>query len=241
MSDILENFNNDSDFLQKLKITTNVFLKINGFIVNEPNFNKFSTKEFVDWVEKKNTIDSDLIQGIEKVRIEINFRTLLSDVYSEEDKPENKILVFFLSNFREKSIGIEVIKNIIGLMILMDCKELLIISPKELTPRAKDYINSNSISEEDNYTITSYTDNNFVNVIEHCFTPEVLRVYRTSEEIDEFVQEENINIKALPRMFSYDPLVKFYRGKSGNIFMLRRKMISGNVLLDNQIVYKRVE
>lgn len=241
MSDILENFNNDSDFLQKLKITTNVFLKINNFIVDEPDFNKFSSKEFVDWVEKKNTIDSDLIREMEKVRLEINFRTLLSDVYTEKNKPENKILVFFLSNFREKSIGIEVIKNIIGLMILMDCKELLIISPKELTPRAKDYINSNSISEEDNYTITSYTDNNFVNVIEHCFTPEVLRVYRTPEEIDEFVTKHNINIKALPRMFTYDPLVKFYRGKSGNIFELKRKMISSNVLLDKIIVYKRVE
>jgi hypothetical protein len=241
MSDILENFNNDSDFLQKLKITTNVFLKINGFTVREPDFNKFSTKEFVEWVEKKNTIDSDIITSMEKVRLEINFRTLLSDVYTEEKKPGNKILVFFLSNFREKSIGIDVIKNIIGLMILMDCRELLIISPKELTPRAREYINSNAIGEEDNYTITSYNDDNFVNVIDHCFTPHVIKVYRTTKEIEDFAREENINIKALPRMFSYDPLVKFYRGKYGNIFMLRRKMISGNLLLDDQIVYKRVE
>ena len=55
-TDLIENFNNDSEFLQKLKITTNVFLKTNGFIVDEPDFNKFSSKEFVDWVEKKNSI-----------------------------------------------------------------------------------------------------------------------------------------------------------------------------------------
>tara|TARA_R100000664_G_C2727693_1_gene119149 strand:+ start:152 stop:877 length:726 start_codon:yes stop_codon:yes gene_type:complete len=239
-TDLIENFNNDSEFLQKLKITTNVFLKTNGFIVDEPDFNKFSSKEFVDWVEKKNSIDSELIRGMEKVKLEVNFRSLLSDVYTERKKPQNKILVFFLSVYGEKTIGIDNIKNIIGLMLLMDCKELLIISPKELSPKSKEYINSNSISEEDNYTITNYTDSNFVNVIDHCFTSEVIKVYK-GKELEDFLQKHKININALPRMFTYDPLVKFYRGKSGDVFMLKRKMISGNVLLDNTIVYKRVE
>ena len=233
---------NDTELLQNLKITANVFLKENKFITNEPDFSNYSNEKFINWVENRNDENSNnLIQLMDKVKLEINFRSLLSGIYTLKDNDKHSILVFFLSSFKNKTstIGVQIIKNIIGLMLLADCKELLLISPKELSSKSKEYIDTNYSSETDTYSVTTYTDDNFINIIKHSFTPEVLGILK-NEEIKDFENKENISVNDLPRMSYNDALVKFYRGKKGDIFILKRKVTTGNTMLDEQIIYKRV-
>ena len=126
-------------------------------------------------------------------------------------------------------------------MLMLDCTEGLFISSKILSPRALDQIsNTNSGGEENVYNITNYTDDEFINITEHLFVPKVLDIIRTKEEIEKFASDENINVSILPRMMANDKLVKFYRGKPGDIFKLERKITTGNLMINSQIIYRRV-
>jgi len=84
------------------------------------------------------------------------------------------------------------------------------------------------------------TDDEFINITEHLFVPKVLDIIRTKEEIEKFASDENINVSILPRMMAADKLVKFYRGKPGDIFKLERKITTDNLMINSQIIYRRV-
>lgn len=237
-------FAEDTDLYQELKITSQKFLEVNNFKFDgEPKFNKFSNKEFISYIEKKTEKDNNIVNMMKKVKIPIDFRSSMSNVYPHKKYANHNILVFFQPQTKTKGakIGVDIIKNFIGLMFMLDCVEGLFISTKNLSPKSLDSINSNNKGGEENiYNITNYTDDEFINIIEHSFVPKVLDIIRTKEEVEEFSIKENINLSILPRLQSDDKLVKFYRGKPGDIFKLERKITTGNLMINTQLVYRMV-
>lgn len=234
----------DTESCQELKLTSQKFLEVNKFKLNgEPKFDTYSNKEFINAIEKKSGENNQILNMMKKVKIPIDFRSSMSNVYPHKDFANHNILVFFQpqARIRQAKIGIEIIKNFIGLMLMLDCTEGLFISSKKLSPRALEQIGSTNAGGEENiYNITSYTDDEFINITEHLFIPKVLEIIRTKEEIDKFASDENINVSILPRMLGSDKLVKFYRGKPGDIFKLERKITTGNLMINSQIIYRRV-
>ena len=237
-------FFDDTDLYQELKTTSQKFLEVNKFSLGkEPKFNSFSNKEFINFIEKKSDEENNILNMMKKVKIPIDFRSSMSNVYAHKDFDNHNILVFFQpqTKIKQVKIGIEIIKNFIGLMLMLDCTEGLFISTKSLSPRALDQISDTNFGGEENtYNITNYTDNEFLNITEHIFVPKVLSIIRTKEDIEKFSIEENINVNILPRMHSSDKLVKFYRGKPGDIFKLERNITTNNLMIQSQIIYRRV-
>ena len=238
--------NNDTEVLQQLKITSQNFLRVNDFdLGEEPNFEDYSNKQFLSYIEKSSRDNYDVIKKIEDTNTEINFRATLSRVYNHKKSPSgDKIFVLFLPDDSKKdSTGIDKIKNFITMILRLGCNEGLLISRKKLSSKSVEYVKYCNLfngSGGNVFTLNTYSDDKFINILNHSFVPEVLKVFRTKEEQEEFGMKESITIQKLPRMTIDDPLVKFYRGKKGDIFKIKREIRTEASLLSYQIIYKIV-
>ena len=87
--------------------------------------------------------------------------------------------------------------------------------------------------------IKSYEDSMFVNVSDHCLTPEIMKVY-SGEELKKFLEEENLDKYKLPKMVVGDPISKFYMAKVGDVIKMKRKTATQDTLVNEQIVYRVV-
>ena len=114
------------------------------------------------------------------------------------------------------------------------------ISEKPLTSKSRESLESSNVQSycRDNiYNVISYTDDMFINVVDHCLTPEILKIY-SGKELEDFLKEENINSRDLPRMIVSDPIAKFYRAKVGDVIKMKRKTGNRDTLINEQIVYR---
>ena len=244
---IIFNKNNDTETLQQLKITSQSFLIVNDFdLGNEPNYEDYSNKQFVKHIEKSAKDNYDVVKKLEETNTEINFRSTLSHVYNHKKNPSHKIFVLFLpdENSKSKTIGVDKIKNFISMILILGCNEGLMISNKNLSPVSSEHVRSCNLfngSSGNVFTLNTYSDDKFINIIKHSFVPEVLRVLRDRKDKEVFAVRESINVHKLPRMSIDDPLTKFYRGKIGDIFKIKRYIRTESNLLDYQIIYKIVK
>ena len=129
-------------------------------------------------------------------------------------------------------------------MRLMDCKEGVMISEKQMAPAAEKDLsrcNMNTSVTNDIYNVIFYNDGDFVNIVDHISFSKVLKVMRTDEEIDSFVAENNIKIDKIPSVEMDDPMVKFYRARLGNVFELERPVLIDNMMLDREMCYRIVK
>ena len=128
-------------------------------------------------------------------------------------------------------------------MRLLDCREGVIISEKNMAPPArKDFERCNietSITSEI-FNVIFYNDGDFVNIVDHISFPKILRVMRTDEEIRAFESDNRLNVTKIPAVESDDAMVKFYRAKLGNIFELERPVLVDTLLLGEEMGYRIV-
>lgn len=233
----------DIEKLKKLKEVSQRFLEVNNFdISNEPKIEDLSTDQFISYIEKNNE-SNIVIAKLDELNIDISFRSSMSNFYSHKDIPNNKIFVFFLPENKKNtsSVSFNEIKKFITLIFKLDCKEGLMVSFKELSPISAKHISQCNINQTncyDIYNIITYKDDNFIDLTKHAFIPEVLEIYRAGEEAEKFGRENKISVSKLSRQPVDDPLSKFYRGKVGDIFKLRRKNIAQKSILTTQIVYR---
>jgi len=230
----------DIENLKNLKETSQKFLKVNDFEIKEPEFKNFTEDEFLEYLEKNS--NTDIVNLFSKLNIQVNIRNSMSQVYKHK-KDNTKIFIYFLSsNIKTRSVGIDVIKDFLKLILLLDCNEGVIISDLKMTSRSNERIDTSNIkgfTGEGIYHTISYNDDDFIDLTNHSLTPEVLKIYR-NEEADNFCEENSLDPKTIPRINITDPLCKFYRARVGDI--MKTKILTGtqDTLLDEKINYRRV-
>jgi len=231
--------------LKRIKEVSQRFLQVNDFdLGDEPIIKDLSKDEFIEYIETKNN-HSIIATKLNELSFNITFRSLMSNYYTHREDKDKKIFIFFLpDDSRTNSIGKTDFKKFITLVFTLDCREGVMISSKDLSPKSKEQLrncNINPVECDDVYNIISYKDSDFIDITGHAFVPEVMKIYRCGkEETDLFIKENKFNPTKLPRMLDTDPLNKFYRGQVGDIFQLKRKnLVNGNIL-EEQIAFRVV-
>ena len=228
----------DIDYLKGLKETSQKFLKVNDFEIKEPDFEDLTEEDFINYFEDHT--NEIILKKFEELNIPEDFRSSMSQIYTSKDE-KSIIFVYFLPTSKQKTnVGIEVIKNFCKLIVLLGCNEGIMISEKPLTSKSRESLESSNVQSycRDNiYNVISYTDDMFINVVDHCLTPEVLKIY-SGKELEDFLKEENINSRDLPRMIISDPIAKFYRARVGDVIKMKRKTGNRDTLINEQIVYR---
>lgn len=237
----------DPDKLKDMMSTCRRFLEVGGFDTSEmKDYNRMSERKFKKMIDRKMSENTELFSMMEKVSLEVTSRSSLSGVYPLLTNDEHRIIILFYpdESLKTKGIGKDGIKKFLNLMRLMDCREGVIISEKQMAPGAdKDFSRCNmdtSVTDEI-YNVIFYNDGDFVNIVDHVSFPKVLKVMRTDDEIDEFIAENHINIDKLPSVGIDDPMVKFYRARLGNVFELERQVLVDNMIMDREMSYRVVK
>lgn len=228
------------EHLKGIKETSQIFLKVNDFdISDEPDFSDLTEEQFINYIESNNT--GELVEKF-KGLFDENFRSMMSKIYTH-NQTGNKILMFFLPTSESRAnVGVDSVHNFLKLIILLGCHEGVMISEKSLTSKAREMLESSNVKtriSEDVYNVISYVDEMFINIVDHCLSPKVLKIY-TGKEIATFEKENKVESKFFPRMFINDPIAKFYRARVGDIIMMQRKTGTVNSLIREQIAYRKV-
>lgn len=218
----------DINKLKSLKQTSNKFLQINDFKVKNEDFISMSDKKFLSYIE--NNKNNVLIEKLRNFKLDIDLRSSISGIYHLNGDENYRIMVYFFSSLKinNNKVGVGPIKSILSVMLNLDCKELLLVTAKELSPKAKSSLTDN---------ITVYIDDNFIDITEHNFVPKIDKIYR-DEEVEEFLKENNLIASEMPKMLHTDPLAVFYRGRKGDIFKFTRKINTTNTMKEYSIEYK---
>tara|TARA_R110002126_G_scaffold251892_1_gene394964 strand:+ start:6093 stop:6878 length:786 start_codon:yes stop_codon:yes gene_type:complete len=228
------------EHLKGIKETSQVFLKENNFdISKEPDFSEMTEEQFIKYIE--NNSNENLVEKFKDL-FEENFRSNMSNIY-KHNKTGNNILIFFLPTSETRAnVGVDTVKNFCKLIVLTGCNEGVLISEKHLTSRSREELESSNVKNhcsENVYNVISYVDEMFINIVGHCLSPKVLKIY-SGKEVVAFEEENKVDSKFFPRMFINDPIAKFYRSRVGDVIMLQRKTGTSNTLIREQISYRKV-
>ena len=230
----------DVSTLKNLKKTSQSFLRVNGFELKEPDFEEMTSDQFVEYFEENP--NPEVMKRLSDANFQETFRSTMSNIYLHKNG-KNKIFVFFLPESELKGgVGLDVVKNFCRLVVLLGCNEGMMISERDLTTRSKELLESSNIkkfSGEDVYNVISYTDETFIDQADHCLNPKILKIY-SGKEVTEFEEQEKISSRELPRIFSTDPIAKFYRAKVGDVIKMIRKTGTRNTLINEQLVFRLV-
>jgi len=236
----------DTENLQTMMETAVRFLEVNEFdISGEPDYSDMENEKFIEIIEKRLLEGNDVLQNMERVNIEITFRSAMSGVFNLKKDEDHRILVLFFSDesSRTNSIGKESVKKFENLMLYLNCIEGLMVSEKGLASMIKKEMrncNIESTLTSKIYNTIFYRDDEFINIVDHILSPKILKIFRTDKEIDQFRKENPIDITKIPSILSSDPLVKFFRAKVGNIFKFRRVIVNNDIIPDFEISFRMV-
>lgn len=236
----------DTEHLKDMMQTCKRFLEVGDFDVSKiPDYSDMSNKKFIKSIDKRlEDTENDLFRMMEEVNMEITFRSSLSDVYVNKEDEKHTILILFYPDetVDSKSLVKDGVKKFLNLMRLLNCREGVLISEKNMASAAKkefDRCNMETTLSE-TYNVIFYNDENFINIIDHISHSKVIRVLRTADEISQFEAENKIDVKKLPSIEKDDPLVKFYRAKIGNIFELERPGLIDNLITSKELTFSIV-
>jgi hypothetical protein len=242
--ELLQGSEDDIEYNKNLKEISLIFLKENEFDISiEPKIEDMDESEFAKYIENKSEEGNEIIEKLEELNVEINFRSLMSNIYT--NTKGKRIFVFFLpTDKNKKNVGKGIVGVFTSLMFLLDCKEGLLISKKNLTSLCKDKIISSNVDPQHDpeiYKTIFYTDSEFLPICLHALTPKVIRILRFPDDVNKFIKDhDGINVKKFSILVSTDPLVKFYRGSTGDIFELERIIINEKNMLSTQKVFRIV-
>ena len=228
------------EHLKGIKETSQIFLRENDFdISHEPDFSDLTEEQFIKYIENnKNELFVEKFKDL----FEENFRSIMSNIY-KHNKKDHRILIFFLPTSEARAnVGVDTVKNFCKLIILLGCNEGVMISEKQLTSRSREELESSNIKNhctENVYNVISYVDEMFINIVDHCLSPKVLKIY-SGKEVEKFEEENKVDSKFFPRMFINDPVAKFYRARVGDVIMMKRKTGTTTTIIREQITYRKV-
>ena len=230
----------DIDYLKNLKETSQVFINKNNFKDTDPDFKEMTEDQFIEYIGSNS--NKEILEKFDELNVAEDFRSSMSQIY-HSNKEKSKIFIFFVPTSSQKSnVGIDTIKTFCRLVILLNCNEGVMISEKPLTSKSRELLESSNVksfTRENIYNIISYVDDMFINVVDHCLSPKVLKIY-SGKELESFLEEEQLNPKDLPRMMVSDPIAKFYRARVGDVIMMQRKTGNKDTLINEQIIYRIV-
>jgi DNA-directed RNA polymerase subunit H (RpoH/RPB5) len=235
------------DNLKDMMHTCMRFLEVGNFdISKEPDYKEIKNKNFIRFVENRlEEQENELFLTMERVNLEITFRSVLSKVYTHREDKHHRILLLLYPDetLKGKSLTKDGVKKFLNLMRLLDCKEGVLISEKNMAPQARKEFESCNIEtsiSSDIYNVIFYNDGDFINIVDHISCPKIKRVIKTKEEIQNFEDENMVKIKNIPKIESNDPLVKFFRAKLGNIFEFEREMLVDNMIQNKELYFRIV-
>ena len=241
-ADTILNQITDNSVLNRIKNTSFSFLKVNNYdyLKEEEHIKKIGFEKYLEEESPVlGKIDDETFNLHYKRKIFNNSRTNMSNIYSKKDDKEQKIL-FFFSNLPPNN---PTLKYLCCLLVKLDCKEAVILNEKTPSPsfiKSCEKLNIESPYSDELFNIIPYTDNKFIDLSNHVFSPKILKIYR-NKEVDDFLKGNNLNNKYIfPRILISDPLVKFYKCKKGDIIKFERESGIRDSLIDKQIFFRIV-
>lgn len=233
-------FNKTYENLQTIKDTSLNLLQENGFNVKNEreHINKIGFEQYLSEI-------SPLVDLIEDSKLQLDFkrnifnneRTNMSNIY--EDSNGKKIIFFFSSD----TSNTQILKVFCKILMLLESKEGIIVTEKKPTTTFTSTCKKLQLINEENadlYNINHYSDENFIDITKHAYTPKIIKIYRGPER-DEFLKQNNIkDMYKFPHMLLSDPVSKFYRLNIGDIVKFERENGLTDSLLEKTLNYRVV-
>lgn len=172
-------------------------------------------------------------------------RNNLSNIYSHNENPDLKILMYFMGDSSVATVSNKYLKIICQIMIYLGCRECVIISYSEPSNQFKKDLLTLNINQEHPessqiFKVILYTDKNFIDLTKHAYIPEIVKIHR-NEEAQKFIDDNSLEtVDVLPKILLEDPICKFYRCRMNDIIELVRECGLSSNLYDTQITYRHV-
>ena len=220
-----------NETMTNLNRTLDNYLVYHSYTKGDPLLYDSGSKFVVNGMEDNaelNTLLDNLTMDDEFDRA----RFAQSRISSEIDDDGGKIIV---SLFLNEKVGISYLHFITGLLDQLgpDNASCLIVA-KSINPNFKKELMSLQVDSE--YTLILYTDDHFIDIKHHSFSPKQPRIYRGNDQLE----LTHIRKEELPKMLLNDPYAKYFMLKKDDIIELERETGVGDSLLDTNIAYRHV-
>lgn len=150
----------------------------------------------------------------------------------DKEEEEGQTIV---SLFLNEKVGISYLHFITGLLDeLGPTNTSCLIVAKSVNPNFKKELMGLQVDSK--YTLILYTDDHFIDIKHHSFSPKQPRIYRGNDQL----KLTHIRKEELPKMLLNDPYAKYFMLKKDDIIELERETGVGDSLLDTTIVYRHV-
>jgi len=219
--------------------TLSSFLKENGYIDTNPDYQDLEQDEFFDKLKSTFTNNTELVEVMGDIK---DYRLLMSGIFNHSVIPDKRIFIYFCSTLGDNMTA-RVQEFLRILCNINNCKNGLIITDRDLSPGAKKELNNvkdyNCPESYNVYNIKMFTDKTFIDIVSNNYVPKVLKIYST-EEAKKFCEENRIKETKLMKIIVDDPLCSFHMVKIGNIIELERETGIESDILRTQRVFRYV-
>ena len=224
-------------FYDHMKTLTS-FLKANGYVNTNPDYNDLDQEEFFDQLKNTFTSNAELVEVMGDIK---DYRLLMSGIFNHSTS-DKRILVYFCSTLGDNMTS-RVQEFLRILCNVNNCKNGIIITDRDLSPGAKKELNNvkdyNCPDSYDVYNIKIFTDKTFIDIVNNNYVPKILKIY-TTEEAKKFCEENRIKENKLMKIIVDDPLCSFHMVKIGNIIELERETGIESDILRTQRIFRYV-
>ena len=215
------------------------FLKENGYINTNPQYEDFEQDDFFEKLKETFTDNTELVEVMGDIK---DFRLLMSGIFNHSVTPNKRIFVYFCSTLGDNMTS-RVQEFLRILCNVNDCKNGIIITDRDLSPGAKKELNNvkdyNCPDSFNVYNIKMFTDKTFTDIVKNNYVPKILKIYST-EEGKAFCEENKIKETKLMKIIVDDPLCSFHMVKIGNIIELERDTGIESDILTTQRIFRYV-
>mgnify|MGYP000486275521 FL=1 len=224
-------------FYDHMKTLTS-FLKANGYVNTNPDYNDLDQEEFFDQLKNTFTSNAELVEVMGDIK---DYRLLMSGIFNHSTS-DKRIFVYFCSTLGDNMTS-RVQEFLRILCNVNNCKNGIIITDRDLSPGAKKELNNvkdyNCPDSYDVYNIKIFTDKTFIDIVNNNYVPKILKIY-TTEEAKKFCEENRIKENKLMKIIVDDPLCSFHMVKIGNISELERETGIESDILRTQRIFRYV-
>ena len=164
-------------------------------------------------------------------------REVMTSCYTSNDGT-HQIFVYYPETPADgKSIGIDIIKNVVSNMEKEKISSTIIISDVPLSSNAQQIFN----------TLPSFNMEHFLyrelmnNVTKYYLSPKhTLLTPNDIQLLLKISKDHNINIEQFPKLSIHDPIVRYYGAQPGDIFKVHRFVIGYDAMVPNYLAYRIV-
>jgi len=219
--------------------TLKSFLKANGYINTNPEYDDLDQEEFFQLMKDTFTNNRELVEVMGDIT---DYRLLMSGIFDHSTIKDKRIFVYFCSTMGENMTS-RVQEFLRILCNIKNCKNGIIISDRDLSPGAKKELNKvkdyKCPDSYNVYNIKIFTDKTFIDIVNNNYVPKIIKIYNT-EEAKEFCELNRIKESKLVKIVVDDPLCSFHMVKIGNIIELERETGIESDILRTQRIFRYV-